>query len=881
MGRNLVAWRGRSIRESARRGLIARRGRRQFGDHGRRAMIAAGVVSCFCMAPAVAPSIAQATPCSTANPASNYSGGYPGQGETIAQTQEKFDAMRKAEGCNEPMVLPANYLSMTEQEQFFTLYNLEREARGLAPLKLDSTLLSQISFNHSKEIATYEYFTHQSPINRPENSPVFGRFTVNPVFKEITGWGETGVFGINNGECETETGEKIKCELKIPAANFIAAFMYGDGPGENANPACKGAVTTGCWGHRDTILGNFNWIGIGVSPREPVTSDFALLPANYTPPATADTNPPEIGAVSYANGTATATGVKDSPLNKNDTGEKPLTAGITQVVFYVNKIVYPEENGNYNTVEATETPAGSKTWTAPITVKEGETLHAVAVDGSGNFTDETIKASPPPNPTGGSWLNTVGHEGYDLAAWDSSSDVSDMPGVSVNLEKGSRYEWTPATGDTRALQSPDGLTRAAATYYDLNEIKLGLTFSKAFTGNLHLYALDWETTERREVITVAGKATTLSGSFKEGAWVTVPISVKAGETVPITVEHTGGKNAVLSGIFLGDAGAPPAIASETKPEGKWTEAVGHEGYALAAWDSSSDVSDLPGASLSLTQGARYLWSSSTSDARALQSPDGLTREAGTYYGSQIRLALKFKSAFTGNIHLYAVDWDGSARRELISVGGQTADLNASFNAGAWVSFPISVKAGEEVPIVVDSRAGSNAVLSGIFLGDAGAPPAIASETKPEGSWVGTYGSKGFDLAAWNNSTDLVEMPSAEVSLTQGSRYQWAASTTDVRALQNPEKTTREAATYYGSQIRLTLKFKSAFTGNVHLYAVDWETTARRELISVGGQTADLNASFNAGAWVSIPISVGAGEEVPIVVDRQAGTNAVLSGIFLE
>jgi hypothetical protein len=33
-----------------------------------------------------------------------------------------------------------------------------------------------------------------------------------------------------------------------------------------------------------------------------------------------------------------------------------------------------------------------------------------------------------------------------------------------------------------------------------------------------------------------------------------------------------------------------------------------------------------------------------------------------------------------------------------------------------VTFPISVAAGETVPIVVDRTAGANAVLSGIFLG---------------------------------------------------------------------------------------------------------------------------------------------------------------------
>jgi hypothetical protein len=68
------------------------------------------------------------------------------------------------------------------------------------------------------------------------------------------------------------------------------------------------------------------------------------------------------------------------------------------------------------------------------------------------------------------------------------------------------------------------------------------------------------------------------------------------------------------------------------------------------------------------------------------------------------------------LRLYAVDWDSTVRRELVSVDGQTAVLSSNFNQGAWVTFPISVAAGETVPIVVDRTAGANAVLSGIFLG---------------------------------------------------------------------------------------------------------------------------------------------------------------------
>ncbi len=47
-----------------------------------------------------------------------------------------------------------------------------------------------------------------------------------------------------------------------------------------------------------------------------------------------------------------------------------------------------------------------------------------------------------------------------------------------------------------------------------------------------------------------------------------------------------------------------------------------------------------------------------------------------------------------------------------------------------------------------------------------------------------------------------------------------------------------------------------------------------------GQTAVLSGEFNQGAWVSFPVNVQAGETVTITVDRLAGANAVLSGVFL-
>jgi uncharacterized protein YkwD len=332
-------------------------------------------VSClgFAFVPAILASSVADAACTTANPPSNYAAGegiqYGGL-NTDQEIQTNFTGARAAEGCNVPLALPAGYDAMTPQQQMLWVFNNEREVRGVPPLQLDSTLMSQIALNHSMEMTRYGYFNHPSPINQlgKESFANVARDTVNPVF------------------APDFFGEDIAAGNPTAAA-AVFSYMYEDASSE--------------WGHRGAILqGSFNWVGIGITPNPLTpnaqtyfTDDFGTIPAGYVPPARADTNPPVLGEVSYANGTATVTGVADSPMNVNDQGTNPLTAGITGVVFYTNNLVEsPENSEQFNTVSAAQTAPGSGIWTAAITVNAGEVLHAVAVDGSGNFTD----VSPPP-----------------------------------------------------------------------------------------------------------------------------------------------------------------------------------------------------------------------------------------------------------------------------------------------------------------------------------------------------------------------------------------------------------------------------------------------------------------------------------------------------
>jgi uncharacterized protein YkwD len=335
--------------------------------NGFRNLLVGCVMACGCIgAMAAMPALALAQ-CSTNDPANDAT--LTANLNADQDIQAAFTAARAAEGCATPLVLPAGYDSMSPQQQMLWLFNNEREVRGLGDLTLDPTLMSQIALNHSLEMNQYGYFDHPSPINQaqvPNTGVNVPQETVNPVFANDF-FGENIAAGFPN------------------AATAVFEYMYVD--------SAEG------WGHREAILeGSFTWVGIGIVQNgggpyfgNYWTDDFSATHAGYSPPAQADTGAPALGPLTYANGTATVTGVADNPANVNDSGANPLTAGVTGVVFYTNNIVENQASSTFNTVSATQTSPG--TWSAPITVGPSDVLHAVAVDGSGNYTDVT--AAPP------------------------------------------------------------------------------------------------------------------------------------------------------------------------------------------------------------------------------------------------------------------------------------------------------------------------------------------------------------------------------------------------------------------------------------------------------------------------------------------------------
>jgi hypothetical protein len=123
-------------------------------------------------------------------------------------------------------------------------------------------------------------------------------------------------------------------------------------------------------------------------------------------------------------------------------------------------------------------------------------------------------------------------------------------------------------------------------------------------------------------------------------------------------------------------------------------------------------------------------------------------------------------------------------------------------------------------------------------------------------------------------------------LIQGERFQWDPDmTTDDRALEDPSETFYRASTWYHTtQLILTITFDEAYAGDLHLYAFDWSTHKRRQTVTVedgnGSQAVVLSSSFKQGAWMHFTVDVDAADTVTITVDKSAGANAVIAGIFL-
>lgn len=174
----------------------------------------------------------------------------------------------------------------------------------------------------------------------------------------------------------------------------------------------------------------------------------------------------------------------------------------------------------------------------------------------------TVNAATPPGAptasflaadatTRGAWRGTYGTAGHMLV-----NHATSLPSYAqVTTSSPPVWTWSASTGDSRALQKVAAADRIAATWYTASS---GASFTidvNVTDGQPHqvaLYALDWDSSTRRQRVEVLDAATNgvldtrEMASFNGGHYLVWRVTGR----VRIRVTHTGGVNAVVSAIFI-------------------------------------------------------------------------------------------------------------------------------------------------------------------------------------------------------------------------------------------------------------------------------------------------------------------------------------------
>lgn len=134
------------------------------------------------------------------------------------------------------IVLPTNYFDLDVAEQLFVLTNLERVTRGIPPL-----------------VGLVPYLDAVATLGaRADEDPFFTHLDYNARYGD---WQSGPVVMANH----LEGGTSIWDGGDSTPASAMFGWMYDDGWGGSAkattNLDCTTAHASGCWGHRDIILG--------------------------------------------------------------------------------------------------------------------------------------------------------------------------------------------------------------------------------------------------------------------------------------------------------------------------------------------------------------------------------------------------------------------------------------------------------------------------------------------------------------------------------------------------------------------------------------------------------------------------------------------------
>jgi len=181
--------------------------------------------------------------------------------------------------------------------------------------------------------------------------------------------------------------------------------------------------------------------------------------------------------------------------------------------------------------------------------------------------------------TKGNWVGKYGEDGYIIA-----NGANTPPSYAQVTSAGAAtYTWNNPSTDPRALlSSSTSSSRIASTFFSSTNFTFDVNLTDGEPHQVALYSLDIETSSRAKTISILDASsgavlnTQAFSHFDTGLYAAWNIQGH----VLIRVTHTGGLNAVVSGLFFGEGGDPvtPPPSGGTDPGGDGTPFITTYGF---------------------------------------------------------------------------------------------------------------------------------------------------------------------------------------------------------------------------------------------------------------------------------------------------------------
>ena len=323
------------------------------------------------------------------------------------------------------------------------------------------------------------------------------------------------------------------------------------------------------------------------------------------------------------------------------------------------------------------------------------------------------------------------------------------------------------------------------------------------------------------------------------------------------------------------------LEQDATTQGSWTGAYGNEGY-----DVVNGPVSLPSYAVVTPSGESSLtWAGSTTDPRAWRSPAGLavsrprgTRARASRSTSTSPMGCGTTSSCTSST---GTTWAARSRfrsRNLASGIILSTQSISSFESGQYLNFNV----GGHILITFTNTGGPTPFLSGLFFDPPGKATAtfLDQDATTQGSWIDTYGAEGYDVigGAVSLPGDAIVTPAGNLSFTSDAR------TSDPRALQVPGSPARIAAGWDApAAFTVRVNLTDGQQHDLELYFLDWKRLGRVEQVTISnaitGTVLDTRtiSSFGDGVYLNYEVS----GSIVIIITKQAGPSAVLSGLFLD